>query len=223
MLILFISIVGMSSCEVDNMDAPDCHIHGVMTYHGMPIGIRATGTGNLSNSSVSLELWQSGFGKETAQNVNVAQDGSFSTYIYSGEFRLVTKPGVGPWEKADTVRFTAKGGEMEINYEVVPYFTISDVNYQYNATDSTLNATFNITKIVEDANIKSVGLLVNNTLFVDLSYNKSSITNTGNPGEVILTLNCKSLVDCKSLFARVFVRSDKSNEAVYSLEPYQVW
>lgn len=220
--ILFALILLQSSCETDNMDAPSCHIIGKMCYQGNAIGVRGSGQGDQTNASVQLELWQAGFGKETALNVNVTQDGTFSTYIYPGEIRLITKSGVGPWENADTLRATVKGN-MTIDYEVKPYFTISNVNYAYNAKDSILSASFHVEKIANSAIVKSLGILVNNTQFVDLSHSKSSSIGSGQIGDVSFSLDCKSLSDCKCLFARVYVKSDMSNDAVYSITPYRIW
>lgn len=211
-----------ASCETDNMEAPNCHVAGRICYNGNPIGVRGSGQGNQTDGSVQIELWQAGFGKETALNVNVAQDGTFSTYIYPGEVRLVTKAGVGPWSSADTLRLTVKGN-TSIDYEVTPYFTISDVSYAYSAADSTLTAKFHVTKVDEEATVKSLGLIVNNTQFVDLAYNKATATASSQGGDVELSLDCRRLSSCRSLYARVFVRSDKSNDAVYSTAPYKVW
>lgn len=214
--------LGTASCETDNMDAPDCHVTGRICYKGNPIGVRGSGQGNQTDGSVQIELWQAGFGKETAMNVNVAQDGTFSTYVYSGEVRLITKSGVGPWSSADTLRLTVKGN-TNVDYEVKPYFTISDVSYTYNAVDSVLTASFHVNKVDEEATVKSLGLIVNNTQFVDLAYNKATATTASQGGDVSVSLNCKRLSACRSLYARVFVRSDKSNDAAYSTTPYKVW
>jgi len=221
-LLLAAVALGMAGCETDNMDAPNCHVHGYMSYNGNPIGVRGSGQGNQTNGSVQIELWQSGFGKEAALNVNVAQDGSFSTYIYGGDVRIVTKSGVGPWNDADTLRLSVKG-DTEVNYEVKPFFTISDVDYSFDAADSLLTASFYVTQVDEEATVRSMGLLVNNTQFVDLAYNKATSTGVNQIGKVSFKLDCRQLASCKSLYARVFVRSSKSNDAVYSTTPYKVW
>lgn len=214
-------LISLSACEADNMEAPYCHITGKMCYQGMNIGVKGSGSNQLT-PSIEIELWQSGFGKEAALNVNVTQDGTFSTYVYPGEIRLITKRGVGPWQQADTIRTTVKG-DVNIDYEVIPYAMISDVNYTFDKENSLLTASFRIDKIVEDATVKSYGVLVNNTQFVDMSCNKASMTGSGQTGEVTLTLDCSSLKDCKALYARVFVKTDKSNYEIFSTTPYHVW
>ena len=135
---------------------------------------------------------------------------------------MITKKGVGPWENADTIKATVRG-DKEIDYEVKPYFTISDDKYTYNATDSTLTATFHVTQVVDDANVKSLGLIVNNTQFVDLSYVKKTVAGSDQIGDVSFTMDCKSLKDCKCLYARVYVKSDRADQAAYSTIPYKVW
>ncbi len=214
---------GLSSCDVDNIDAPYCHITGKMCYQGSAIGVRGSGIGDESvGAAVRLELWQSGFGKETAQTINVAQDGTFSTYVYPGDVRIISKKGVGPWEDADTLRATVKG-DINLDYEVTPYFTISDVNYVFNSSDSTLTANFQVNQVVAAAKVKALGLLVNDRKFVDLSYSKASSAGTGHTGNVQFKLDLKSLGKCKSLYARVYVKADIANDAVYSTESFLVW
>lgn len=45
-----------SACEADNMEAPYCHIQGKMCYQGKNIGVRGSGTSQLT-PSVQIELW----------------------------------------------------------------------------------------------------------------------------------------------------------------------
>lgn len=218
--ILFFCLM-LAGCEADNMDAPYCHVQGKMCYQGQSIGVRGSGSNQLT-PTVQIELWQAGFGKEAAQNVSVAQDGTFSTYIYPGEVRIITKSGVGPWKQGDTLR-TIVNGNVNLDYEVLPYFIISNVNYDFDSSSKVLTASFHVTKVVEDAKIKSMGLLVNNTQFVDMTYYKASKVGGGQEGDVSFSLDCSSLVDLHSLYARVFVGSDKSSYETFSTTPFKVW
>ena len=212
----------LGSCEADNMKAPYCHITGKMCYEGKAIGVRGSGSNQLT-PTVQIEVWESGFGREAALDVNVKQDGTFSTYVYPGAKRLITKLGVGPWQQADTLRFDVDG-DVEINYEVKPYFTISDVSYEYNDADATLTATFRVDQVDEDAVLKSVGLLVNNTQFVDMANYRASKTGAGEPGVMTLTVDLSELKGkYPALSARVFVKSDKSSYECYSTTPFHVW
>ncbi|MGN1246001.1 MAG: DUF3823 domain-containing protein [Muribaculaceae bacterium] len=223
-LLYFMAAMGLvlGSCEADNMKAPYCHITGKMCYEGNAIGVRGSGSNQLT-PTVEIEVWEAGFGKEAALNVNVKQDGTFSTYVYPGEKRIITKKGVGPWQQADTLRIKVDG-DVNVDYEVKPYFTISNVNYSFNDTDSTLTATFHIEQVDDEAELKSVGLLVNNTQFVDMVNYKVSKTSGATPGEVSLTVELAGLkAKYPAMYARVFVKSDKSSYECYSTTPYHVW
>ena len=212
----------LGSCEADNMEAPYCHITGKMCYHGEAIGVRGSGSNQLT-PTVQIEVWEEGFGKEAALDVNVKQDGTFSTYVYPGKKRLITKLGVGPWQQADTLRIEVKGN-VDVDYEVTPYFIIPEARYEYNTADTTLTATFRVEQIDDEAELKSVGVLVNNTQFVDMANYKESITASGKTGEIILTVDLKEArKKYPAMYARVFAKSDKSSYECFSTTPFHVW
>ena len=102
--ILFIlgTLLFMCSCGTDNYDAPDCRISGRIVYEGEPLGLRGSGT---IESGLTIELWEHGYGRDAAQIVNVAQNGSFTTDVYGNyPCKIVAKDGMGPWEnRHDTV------------------------------------------------------------------------------------------------------------------------
>lgn len=211
----------LAACAPDNMEAPNCHVTGRMCYQGQPIGVRGSGSASLTETT-TIELWQAGFGKETPQKVNIMQDGTFSTYIYPGDIRLITRQGVGPWQQADTLRVSVKG-DVQIDYEVTPYFLITDAVYDYDPQSKKLTATANVLRGVEGARISSMGLLVNDRQFVDMANQKASVTANGEPGTVTFTLDLANLSDCHALYARLFVKSDMAGDAAYSTTPFHVW
>lgn len=209
-----------SACGVDNYDEPDHWIKGHIVYDGKPLGLRGT------NQSVSIELWERGYGKEAAQVVFVGQDGSFSTATY-GKYsvRLVAKDNLGPWEnRHDTVYIDNVQKTTTVDYPVVPYFTISDESYEV-SPDSIITAKFTVTQVSENAQVGTMGLIVNKTRFVDLS-NNCNLKGTGGAsrtGEVTLTLDIKDVMKSqKFLFARVYVKPGGCDEAVYSVEPFRI-
>lgn len=207
-----------TSCEVDNVDAPACQISGYIVYDGQPLGLMGT------NNAMKIELWERGYGLEAAQTVFVGQDGKFSTYVY-GKYpvRIVAQDGLGPWEnRHDTVYIDHVNGNMTVNYPVVPYFMIEDLNYSLSA-DSVLTATFTVEQISENANLEQIGLYVNSTRFVDRQTYVASTTAPGNVGAVTLTLDLKNeLKNQRFLFARVCIKNRNVDQAVYSQEPYQL-
>ena len=216
-MILATSLLVLAGCAIDNMDEPQSHVQGRIVYQGKNIGVRSTG------GAVKLEIWQSQFGAEAAMDVYVAQDGTFSAMIYDGPCRLVAKDGVGPWEnRHDTIYFDMQGS-VDLEYPVVPFFTISDEHYSLSA-DSVLTATFKVEKIVEQAAVQACGLIVNRTRFVDMTSSDGAVAGMMDAdGMVTATFDLKTLMrDQRFLFARVYVKIKDVEEAVYSVEPYQI-
>ncbi len=218
---IFISAACLSflaiGCSVDNYDAPGCHIKGRIVYEGEPLGVKGT------ESSVTMELWERGYGKETPQVVYVGQDGAFSTYVY-GEHpvRIVAKDGVGPWEnRHDTVYIDKVGGETVVDYPVVPYFVIKNLKYEMSA-DSVLTATFTVKQVSENAKIGNAGLLVNKTRFVDLTASLKS-SGVAKVGDLSVSIDLKNEMKSERfLYARVYVKTDGIDQALYSVDPYKV-
>lgn len=217
-----LAVAGLTSCAVDNMDAPDCRITGRIVSDGHQVGIRQVSGAYLNGSYVKMELWQSGFGKEAAQEINVAQDGTFSVEIYSGEARIITKRGVGPWENADTLRVKVVG-DMFVEYPVSAYAVVSEPEIDYNAETGDFTAEYDLTVQHPEALVKETGVVVNNSRFVDTANKKIQINaKTTEPGHIVVTGNLGGLGDNPSLFARVFVKTDKSSYEAYSLYPIQL-
>lgn len=217
LMIVALLMTMLAGCAIDNMDEPSSHVHGRIVYQGNPIGVRSTG------GAVKLEIWQGQFGAEAAMDVYVAQDGSFSAMIYDGPCRLVAKDGVGPWEnRHDTIHFDVKGN-VELDYPVVPYFTISDEQYSL-SPDSVLTATFRVERVSQTAAVQACGLIVNRTRFVDMTSSDGSVAGIQDgEGNVTATFDLKTLMrEQKFLFARVYVKIRDVEEAIYSVEPYQV-
>ncbi len=217
MMIVALLAALLAGCAIDNMDEPTSHVHGRIVYQGQPLGVRSTG------GAVKLEIWQGQFGAEAAMDVYVAQDGTFSAMIYDGPCRLVAKDGVGPWEnRHDTIYFDMKGS-IELDYPVTPYFTISDEHYSL-APDSVLTATFRVNRVSDEAVMQACGLIVNRTRFVDMTSSDGSVAGQVDAqGVVTAKFDLKQLMrEQKFLFARVYVKIRDVEEALYSVEPYQV-
>ena len=78
---------------------------------------------------------------------------------------VTTRDGNGPWvNNHESVTVNLKG-HTEVNLEVTPYFMIS--NEQLSVTGSAMNASFMINRIVPDAKISRVMLLLSKTQFAD--------------------------------------------------------
>lgn len=202
----------LTSCGLDNYDAPQSRLHGRITYNGETLGLRGTG------EAVRLQLYQDGYELRDNIQVFVGQDGTFEAMLFDGEYKLVTRNQNGPWVNTrDTIVVNLKGS-AEVEVKVTPYFTISNETITLNG--SVLNASFNVDKIVSTANIDYVTLLVSKTSFVDDVTNiaRKDFKNQ-QAGTLNLSMDMSDNANfsaAKALFARVGVRTVGADQAIYS-------
>lgn len=209
---IFLLLVLFVGCGKDNFDAPESKLVGKVTYQGQALNLRGTG------EAVQLQLYQDGYEKNDPISVFVGQDGTFSALLFDGEYRLTTRDGNGPWVNSHESVTVNLNGHAEVNFEVTPYFTIS--NEQLSIAGSTMNASFTINQIVSDAKISRAMLLLSKTQFADDVNNLfrqdfSDIT----PGSVNLSADISGnteIVKAKVLYARVGVLTNGADQAIYS-------
>lgn len=131
---------------------------------------------------------------------------------------LSTRDGNGPWvNNHESVTVNLKG-HTEVNLEVTPYFMIS--NEQLSVTGSAMNASFMINRIVPDAKISRVMLLLSKTQFADDVNNlyRQDFSDVV-PGSVNLSADISGnteIVKAKALYARVGVLANGADQAIYS-------
>jgi hypothetical protein len=202
----------VTSCGLDNYDAPQSRLQGKITYNGEELGLRGTG------EAVQLQLYQDGYQLRDYIRVYVGQDGSFEALLFDGVYKLVTRDKNGPWvNNRDTIVVNLKGS-ADVEVPVTPYFTIS--NELISLSGNVLNATFNVNKIVSTANIDYVTLLISKTSFVDdVTYIARKDFRNQLPGSLNLSMDLSdntSVPAAKALFARVGVRAVGADQAIYS-------
>lgn len=212
--IFFITIAAfvLSSCGLDNYDAPQSRLHGKITYNGETLGLRGTG------EAVRLQLYQDGYELRDNIQVFVGQDGTFEALLFDGEYKLVTRNQNGPWVNTrDTIVVNLKGS-TEVEVKVTPFFTISNETITLNG--SVLNASLNVNKIVSTADIDYVTLMVSKTAFVDDVSNIAREDFSGlQAGSHSLSMDMSgnaNVASAKALFARVGVRTIGADQAIYS-------
>lgn len=211
-LSIIIIVFAMSSCGLDNYDAPKSQLRGKITYNGEAVGLRGTG------EAVQLQLYQDGYQLRDHISVYVGQDGTFEALLFDGEYKLVTRNQNGPWVNSrDTMTVNVKGfTEIELN--VTPFFTISNENISLNG--SVLNASFTVNQIVNTAVIDYVTLLLGKTSFVDdVSNFVRKDFGDQEAGNINLSTDLSGnndLITAKTLFARVGVRTVGADQAIYS-------
>lgn len=177
------------ACKKDNYAPPGTTLQGRIVYKGVPIPVE--------QDRVSFELWQPGFGKNAAIGVAVGQDGSYSSLLFKGSYKLTMPNNNGPWMwrsnaagKPDTLAINLQG-DQTLDLEVTPYYMIRTP--QFSVAGGKVTGTFNLEKIITDANAKdvqTVTLFINKTQFVSSSYN---IASTSVAGSALTSLNNISL------------------------------
>lgn len=202
----------LSSCGLDNYDAPKSQLRGKITYNGETLGLRGTG------EAVQLQLYQDGYQLRDHIRVYVGQDGTFEALLFDGEYKLVTRNQNGPWVNSrDTMVVNVKG-TTDVDLEVTPFFTISNENLALNG--SVFTASFTVNQIVNTANIDYVTLLVSKTSFVDdvSNFARKDYRNQ-KTGTVNLSMDLSdnnNFKNATAVFARVGVRAVGADQAIYS-------
>lgn len=160
-------IVGLTSCEYDNYDAPSLELKGRLVYQGKPLEV---GYGD-----VSFQLWEAfpRYGGNTSVSVPLAQEGSFSSLLFKGDYKLIFAKGQGPFimppnESNDTIYFSMNGNKT-MDIEVVPYYMFKDeVEYSYNKENNNVTVSFGLEQITggTEKEVEFIRILYNSTQFI---------------------------------------------------------
>lgn len=210
----------LTSCSYDNYEEPKLTLEGTLVYQGEPIGV--------SYNDVYMELWEQGWQRLGSINVAVDQDGTFSSQLFAGEYKLIIPGNQGPFRKIanpesgnDTIPISLSGSQL-MEIEVLPYYMIRSLNIS--GGSDKVDAAFSLEKIITDANardIQEVFLYVSKTTFVD---GRTSIANTRIGGSDLADLSNISLsVDVPErvptqdyAFARIGVRIQGVEDMIFS-------
>lgn len=179
------------ACAYDNFEPPESTLKGTVVYEGEPVGVRQNG--------IDFQLWEPGFELDGFITVNVHQDGTFSSKLFNGTYKLVRKN--GPWVvNTDTINVEING-DRTISVPVTPFFVIRNENIASSGTK--VGATFDVERIVGDAELQSVALFINSRRFVDL-------TGSGNVASV--SLGAEEISDLSGIELSVEVPEDQQGQ-----------
>lgn len=183
--IILALLAATTGCKKDNYDAPSIKLTGRLVYKGEAIGVEY--------NQVPYELYQPGFGKVGAISQSFAQDGTYSSLLFKGNYKFTIPPNQGPflWKelasgKRDSVA-VALTGNQTMDVEVTPFYMIRDA--KLTAGSGKVTANFNIEKVITNADAKDierVSLYINKTQFVSGIDN---IAATDLDGSAIASLN----------------------------------
>lgn len=192
LLTLLVLTLFVSACAYDNFEPPESILEGVVVYEGEPVGVRQNG--------IDFELWETGYQLDGFINVNVHQDGTFSSRLFNGEYKLV-RDEEGPWvTNTDTIDVEV-GGDRTIEVPVTPFFVLQNETIALNG--STVSATFDVAQIVSDVELQSVALFINTARFVD-------ITGAGNVANTFL--NAEDIGDLSGIELSVDLPGDQQGQ-----------
>jgi hypothetical protein len=222
--ILLIAICAAAgSCKKDNYTAPSSMLTGRIVYKGEPIGVE--------NNQVPFELYQYGFGKVGPIGQSFAQDGTFSSLLFDGDYKLIVPNGQGPfrWKylgsgAPDSVAITMKGNQT-LDLEVTPYYMIRTP--QITGGGGKVSATFKVEKIITDAvngkAIERVALYINKTQFVsgngDQNIGSATINgaNITDPNNITMSVTVPSFVPTQAyVFGRIGLKVAGVEDLIFS-------
>jgi hypothetical protein len=217
--ILCTAVMLFASCAKDNFEPPESEFKGRFVYQGQPLYFQ--------QGNFNAELWQRGFGNFGVINVNVNQEGQFSSKLFDGNYKFTISNGqvAFVWPKNAAGRPDSLdinlSGDMTRDIEVTPYFMVRTSNITN--TGTTVNATCSVEKIVQDAKtVENVSLYLNKTQFVD-SRSDNIIASTelngaalGNLSNLSLTATIPTIVPTQNyVFARVGVKVSGVENRIY--------
>ena len=192
--------VGLAGCEFDNFEPPKSTFDGRLVYKGEPLLIQSANVavGNNSDFPVFLELWQKAYNNRSSIRVPIKQDGSFSSLLFDGDYKLIVPNGQGPflWKRTatnapDSVDVAIRGSKT-MDIEVIPYYMVRTP--QFTVSGRKVSGSVKLEKVITDAvngkTVERVSLYVNKSQFVDAgnSINKADLA-----GSAITDLNSVSL------------------------------
>ncbi|MBC7569647.1 MAG: DUF3823 domain-containing protein [Spirosoma sp.] len=179
--------LGLTACQYDNFEPPKSTFEGRVVYKGEPILMQSANVaaGNNSDFPVFLELWQKAYNNRSSIRVPIKQDGSFSSLLFDGDYKLIVPNGQGPflWKRTaantpDSLDLTIRGSQ-KLDIEVTPYYMLR--NSQLTVNGRKIAGSVQLEKVITDAingkTVERVSLYVNKTQFVDAgnSINKADL------------------------------------------------
>ncbi|PWK80543.1 uncharacterized protein DUF3823 [Mucilaginibacter oryzae] len=220
--IIIALLITASGCKKDNYKAPSVTLKGHLTYKGENINVEA--------NQVPFDVYQPGFGKTGSIRGYFDQDGAYSLLLFNGSYKFTMPANQGPflWKelggsKRDTLNINLSGPQT-LDIEVTPFYMLR--NPQFTTAGGKVNATFNIEKVVNDANakdIEAVTLYIGKTAFVSENgdQNKaktelagSAITSMNN---IAMSVNIPTLVPTQNyVFARLGIKIAGVEDRIYS-------
>jgi hypothetical protein len=213
-------LISSASCKKDNYEAPSSTLQGKLVYQGEAIQVE--------HGRVSYELYQYGFGKVGAIGQTFTQDGTYSSVLFAGQYKLIIPGGQGPfkWKQTaagnpDSITINLQGNQT-LDLEVTPFYMIRTP--QISTAGGKVTATFKAEKIVTDAtakDIERVSLYINKTQFVSANENIEKMDLAGSaivdPNNISLQVTIPALVPTQNyVYARIAIKIAGLDDSILS-------
>lgn len=200
----------LSACEYDNYEPPTSKLTGRIIYEDTPVGVR--------HDVDVLQLYEPGWDNLGPINVHVNQDGTFSSALFDGDYKLVLVPGNGPWaNQQDSIDVQVRGSAT-IDVPVEPFFWIE--NETFNVEGTTLSASFDLQQLNENRRLGFVGLFIGKTRFVDNRFKmRVSRKRAAAVGDLNAPINLEmdlSDISRDYIFARIGVKTRGNSELLFT-------
>lgn len=161
--LLFFTILAavlLAGCKKDNKEEPNSVISGRVVVAGtkQPVGVATNGT--------QLELWQDGFQLRQKIVVHINQDGTFSSRMFDGTYKLVRLTGA-PWANNTDTILVNLNGSADVEVPVNPFFTVGGENFTFNPADTSVTAVFSVGRLDATRTSDRVSFHIGLTNFVD--------------------------------------------------------
>ena len=226
----------LTGCKKDNFDPPSTWMTGRLVHNGAPVYM--DGSPSDANDEI-IQFFQDGFGKHEGWGIRVKYDGTYSSLLFDGEYKLMPKMTITyPWEWTgwpqhtddqgqtvlDTMVFTIRGNYVVPDIEITPYFEISDFKVTTDVTN--INASFSVKALFPDdpdIELTDARLYVGPTRLVNSSTpitQSADEVSTERPIEI--SMPASKYIDGyinnfrDYCFARVAVKTSKSDRWLWS-------
>ncbi|MFV0506217.1 MAG: DUF3823 domain-containing protein [Bacteroidales bacterium] len=220
-LILLVSIIGISCEDVDNYEAPSSALEGTIinknTGKGIPVGV--------SDSSIRIRLLENNWSENpTSQYLRVRKDGSYAnTKLFDASYAVNLDGAVVPLDK-DTMIILKAGEKTVVDFRVEPIFMVEWVGEPVFNTDNTVTVDYRVTRGTNRANyqynLNATFLAIGTNEYVDTGgwINGSTSTTAvsdANLGET-MRFTSGALVSGRSYYLRIGARNAQTNRYNYN-------
>lgn len=193
----------ISSCELDNYDAPDARFFGAIIDNETGDTIPQ----DLIEGS-SIDYIELGYANPQIQQLRFHVDGTFrNNLMFSGDYKII--PTRGNFFSPDTLLINIKKGDNQIDFKVRPYARIRNIRLSKTIYQGTpwLLAHFNVDQVATE-NIKEIMIAVDENpnvgWVINQTYFKKPLNRNVTPDEdLLLYIRIDGLTKGKKYYVRV--------------------